>query len=229
MLGVFAALLAFWGTISILKARNLRLRHARVQSEIEGIPGVPLSQEEIQKYYPEARYNSFKVSFIQTTCSICIEEFEGPVSCRKLHCDHIFHKKCIDSWLLNRSSCPNCKKEMSKECLENLYQNQRNIQPSPSTENNNNFDDNLKIEVLDQLEKDQPDISLAPPSLVTANSDGPLATETQFSDRFNSRLLLSESNDFRDSNIINNMLRRVPSRPVLIQSRTFNISPRSGV
>jgi len=52
VLGVFAALLAFWGTISILKgifhlrnyeillnkiARNLRLRHARVQSEIEGV------------------------------------------------------------------------------------------------------------------------------------------------------------------------------------------------
>ena len=51
VLGACAALLAFWGTISIIKgifylsknfviknlARNLRLRHARVQSELQAV------------------------------------------------------------------------------------------------------------------------------------------------------------------------------------------------
>ena len=82
---------------------------------------------------------------------------------------------------------------MSKECLETIYQNQRNAQPPA---NNNNDEDNLKIEVLDNLEKENLELPL-PPSLVTAASDGPILTAENQSN------LLTESSEFRDSNILN--------------------------
>jgi len=87
---------------------------------------------------------------------------------------------------------------MSKECLEKIYQNQKKSQQQKS--GNPNDDDNLKIEVLDSLEK--PEIPL-PPSLCTALSEGPIPAETQLSDRFSSHLLSESSNDLRDLHIIN--------------------------
>ncbi len=89
---------------------------------------------------------------------------------------------------------------MSRECLEKIYQNQKKIQQQKL---GNPDDDNLKIEVLDSLEK--PEIPL-PPSLCTALSDGPAPAETQLSDRFSSNLLSESSNDLRDLNIINTVI-----------------------
>ncbi|EOA18037.1 hypothetical protein CARUB_v10006480mg [Capsella rubella] len=43
-------------------------------------------------------------------CSICLEEFEDGheiVSINK--CRHVFHRLCIDSWLKQDQSCPNCR------------------------------------------------------------------------------------------------------------------------
>ena len=39
------------------------------------------------------------------TCSICLEEvFNVPVEC-----GHVFHTKCINKWLKNNDTCPNCR------------------------------------------------------------------------------------------------------------------------
>nr|AET50874.1 hypothetical protein [Eimeria tenella] len=43
-------------------------------------------------------------------CSICLEEFAAGDNVRILQaCGHIFHKCCIDIWLLRNAVCPNCK------------------------------------------------------------------------------------------------------------------------
>ncbi|XP_026194218.1 E3 ubiquitin-protein ligase SIS3 [Cyclospora cayetanensis] len=45
-----------------------------------------------------------------TPCSICLEEFVRNDCVRVLQpCGHIFHKSCIDIWLLRNAVCPNCK------------------------------------------------------------------------------------------------------------------------
>ncbi|MDA9846586.1 E3 ubiquitin protein ligase [Flavobacteriaceae bacterium] len=41
-------------------------------------------------------------------CTICIEEFKEGDIIRTLHCNHIFHKKCIDEWFDKKEVCPNC-------------------------------------------------------------------------------------------------------------------------
>lgn len=46
---------------------------------------------------------------IHETCSICLDNFVIGQPIRITNCKHIFHKKCIDPWLLNNGSCPLCK------------------------------------------------------------------------------------------------------------------------
>lgn len=44
------------------------------------------------------------------TCSICFDDFNDNSIIRKIKCLHIFHKDCIDPWLLNQSyKCPICR------------------------------------------------------------------------------------------------------------------------
>uniref|UniRef100_A0ACD5Y6W0 Uncharacterized protein n=1 Tax=Avena sativa TaxID=4498 RepID=A0ACD5Y6W0_AVESA len=46
----------------------------------------------------------------QTTCPICLHEFQAGDSARRLPaCRHVFHLACIDSWLLWKPQCPMCR------------------------------------------------------------------------------------------------------------------------
>ncbi|CAL8114152.1 unnamed protein product [Orchesella dallaii] len=52
----------------------------------------------------------WKADIPQDTCSICIDNFEVGEEVRVLPCSHVFHKPCIDPWLIHSSRrCPNCK------------------------------------------------------------------------------------------------------------------------
>eukprot|EP00271_Cylindrocystis_brebissonii_P021165 TRINITY_DN7420_c0_g2_i1.p1 TRINITY_DN7420_c0_g2~~TRINITY_DN7420_c0_g2_i1.p1 ORF type:complete len:1505 (+),score=293.49 TRINITY_DN7420_c0_g2_i1:76-4515(+) len=46
------------------------------------------------------------------SCVICIEEVVEGESLRSLPCDHRFHKKCIDTWLVRQALCPVCKRDV---------------------------------------------------------------------------------------------------------------------
>merc|ERR1719408_171130 len=35
----------------------------------------------------------------QTSCMICLADFELGQECRKLPCGHVFHQSCVDEWL----------------------------------------------------------------------------------------------------------------------------------
>lgn len=52
-----------------------------------------------------------KAEDVDTTCAVCLEEYEDPVVVATAHCTHTFCKKCITCWLsLTRPSaqCPSC-------------------------------------------------------------------------------------------------------------------------
>ncbi|KAI8806035.1 hypothetical protein BJ742DRAFT_818177, partial [Cladochytrium replicatum] len=47
------------------------------------------------------------------TCAICIEPFVEGEELRELPCTHLFHIKCVDTWLTSRSAlCPLCRTDM---------------------------------------------------------------------------------------------------------------------
>ena len=47
------------------------------------------------------------------TCCICLDDFEEGEKLRILPCDHGYHSKCIDSWLVkHKRICPQCRKRV---------------------------------------------------------------------------------------------------------------------
>ncbi|KAL5540414.1 hypothetical protein UlMin_044930 [Ulmus minor] len=45
-----------------------------------------------------------------TSCSICLEDYKESNECRVLYkCKHVYHKECIDSWLVRARHCPLCR------------------------------------------------------------------------------------------------------------------------
>ncbi|CAG5121354.1 unnamed protein product, partial [Candidula unifasciata] len=42
-------------------------------------------------------------------CAVCIEPYKAHDVIRILPCRHVFHKSCVDPWLLDQRSCPMCK------------------------------------------------------------------------------------------------------------------------
>jgi hypothetical protein len=45
-------------------------------------------------------------------CGICLESYKGgDTVCLSYNddCEHVFHKKCIVSWLIHHEDCPNCR------------------------------------------------------------------------------------------------------------------------
>jgi E3 ubiquitin-protein ligase ATL10/75/76/77/78 len=58
---------------------------------------------------PVAVYGSGE-NILATECPICLGEFEKGDKLRMLpKCNHGFHVRCIDTWLVSHSSCPNCR------------------------------------------------------------------------------------------------------------------------
>ena len=87
--------------------------------------------EEIKKKYKNEK------------CSICLDEFNGDISISKCH--HIFHYKCISSYIDNtdKKDCPICRSNLQTgekkriEVNRNIYQRQ--------IYENNNFNDIINV------------------------------------------------------------------------------------
>jgi hypothetical protein len=63
---------------------------------------------------PEKQYSEISTEF--NTCSICQDELSKDNIIRQLNCSHIYHKECIDKYLLEYSSkCPICRAECRKK------------------------------------------------------------------------------------------------------------------
>ncbi|XP_029460664.1 E3 ubiquitin-protein ligase RNF149 [Rhinatrema bivittatum] len=48
------------------------------------------------------------------SCAVCIENYKPKDTVRILPCKHIFHRVCIDPWLLEHRTCPMCKLDVIK-------------------------------------------------------------------------------------------------------------------
>lgn len=60
------------------------------------------------------KYQLVKEDDIIDKCMICLEHYNLKSYKRTLECNHCFHKKCIDKWILDfKPSCPLCLKDYS--------------------------------------------------------------------------------------------------------------------
>ena len=86
------------------------------------------SNTTIDLYLPPNNSTSNDDSNEEEICSICREVFTGRDIIRTLNnCDHFFHQRCIDEWLISNNTCPQCR---------------QNINPTPTPNPNSNSDTN---------------------------------------------------------------------------------------
>jgi hypothetical protein len=48
-----------------------------------------------------------------TSCIICLDNYEKKTITRKLICNHKFHITCIETWLSNATTCPICRFDLN--------------------------------------------------------------------------------------------------------------------
>ncbi|KAI3694728.1 hypothetical protein L1987_77698 [Smallanthus sonchifolius] len=66
-----------------------------------------LSLQDIHNHLPPFQYPAKPAS---DDCSICLELFNQGEICRVLPvCDHVFHARCVDKWLMKVPNCPICR------------------------------------------------------------------------------------------------------------------------
>ena len=71
-------------------------------------------------------YNSGPIEL--PSCSICLRDISN--NSKRLDCNHLYHKLCIDRWLLRKDTCPICR-SVVRATLPNLHYPTRHPPPPP--------------------------------------------------------------------------------------------------
>jgi hypothetical protein len=54
---------------------------------------------------------------VEDECAICMIDFEAEEEIRRLPCNHVYHVKCIDDWLVRSFTCPSCMEPVDSALL----------------------------------------------------------------------------------------------------------------
>lgn len=103
-LGLAAILLLLAGSFLHRRRQRHLLRSAPPRTS-------SFSVLDIQNHLPPFQYPAAKKSpDASDDCSICLEYFNEGEICRVLPvCDHVFHARCVDTWLTKVPNCPICR------------------------------------------------------------------------------------------------------------------------
>ncbi|KAI3376939.1 hypothetical protein L3Q82_000178 [Scortum barcoo] len=106
---VTAASITYFVFISANRLYNLSM-HRRTEKRLKS---------EAKKAIKRLQVRTLKREDEETTsdsymCAVCIESYKASEVVTVLTCDHIFHKACIEPWLLERRTCPMCKCDILK-------------------------------------------------------------------------------------------------------------------
>ena len=79
-------------------------------------------QDTINEIYKNKSTDSIQVVFKEELqfCSICLDNIDNNL--KQTQCNHYFHKECLNKWLNNNNTCPNCREELKKDKkIENMF------------------------------------------------------------------------------------------------------------
>ena len=71
-----------------------------------------------EKYAAMIKDVKFNGNSADSSCAICQEDFKKKENLKITPCDHIFHPKCISTWLekeCTRPTCPSCRHDCREE------------------------------------------------------------------------------------------------------------------
>ncbi|XP_054900760.1 E3 ubiquitin-protein ligase RNF128a [Poeciliopsis prolifica] len=105
---VTAASIAYFVFISANRLYSMS-RHMRTEKRLKSEAKKAIGRLEVITL---KRGNELTTS--DAMCAVCIESYKAGEVVTVLTCDHIFHKACIEPWLLERRTCPMCKCDILK-------------------------------------------------------------------------------------------------------------------
>ncbi|XP_054626095.1 RING finger protein 148-like [Dunckerocampus dactyliophorus] len=123
---VTAASVAYFLFISANRLHNLHM-HRRSERKLKC---------EAKKAIGRLQVRTLKRDDKETTCdsymcAVCIESYKASEVVTVLTCDHIFHKACIEPWLLEKRTCPMCKCDILKALGVDSEEKESMAQASP--------------------------------------------------------------------------------------------------
>lgn len=88
-------------------------------------------------------------------CAVCLEMYRPKDVARVLQCRHLFHKGCIDPWLLEHQTCPVCKWDMLKaaEGVKNETEPMGAEMPNDTPSSANSMNEEANQEPHAQMQK----------------------------------------------------------------------------
>ncbi|KAM9860978.1 E3 ubiquitin-protein ligase RNF128-like [Aulostomus maculatus] len=116
---VTAASIAYFVFISANRLYNMRM-HRRAERRLKSEAKRAIGRLQVRTLKKDDEETASESHM----CAVCIESYRPGEVVTVLTCDHIFHKACIEPWLLDRRTCPMCKSDILKalgvkeECKE---------------------------------------------------------------------------------------------------------------
>ncbi|XP_019618253.1 PREDICTED: RING finger protein 215-like isoform X2 [Branchiostoma belcheri] len=106
--------LIFVTTLSVLLMLQVRWRTQddsytteQVETALQRLASDALSRMRVKRYkhFHRRRHDGEKE---KDACAVCLDHFYPGQAVRVLPCFHEFHRKCVDSWLIKKRTCPLC-------------------------------------------------------------------------------------------------------------------------
>jgi len=99
--------------IEARKANNSR------EALLNWVKSAPTRTEKIMSETENLHYDCKNIKFSQTNCVVCLADFIQNEPIIMLKCKHIFHKRCIESWVKSKiyfiPKCPMCVCDLTDE------------------------------------------------------------------------------------------------------------------
>nr|XP_043885392.1 E3 ubiquitin-protein ligase RNF128-like [Solea senegalensis] len=106
---VTAASIAYFVFISANRLYNMRM-HKRTERKLKSEAKKAIGRLQVRTLKRDDEITNSDAFM----CAVCIEAYKAGDVVTVLTCDHIFHKACIEPWLLDRRTCPMCKCDILK-------------------------------------------------------------------------------------------------------------------
>ncbi|TKY65383.1 RING-H2 finger protein ATL67 [Spatholobus suberectus] len=93
--------------------RDIWTHHHGDGNDQNNLSGLPISIINSYHTFPYGKTNGATTCAHDTTCSICISDYEESEMLRMMpQCRHYFHRDCVDKWLKVNASCPVCRNSL---------------------------------------------------------------------------------------------------------------------
>jgi hypothetical protein len=96
-----------------------RLEEMRRSNRAEAANNLKLTNDQIERF-PTSEYCLKNNGVNEDVCPICLDAYQQNDNLRIISCFDKFHKKCIDTWLLNNNKCPCCNYDLLRHLMESV-------------------------------------------------------------------------------------------------------------